>query len=229
MNIDSIPEAPPLSTDEQFNKAAEAIRSFELQEMSYNLLACSICNERRINLTIKDGMCLRCYQDKVPVKMFSNDNNMNLGVVPPELADLSIIEQQLIARISPCISIHMLKHGSLAASGHCVSFPQEVNEPCKILPLLPSDVQIIKVRKQGKNDISKDFKVRHFKVQHSLEWLKKNNPVYADITISLERLSLLPTDGELPNIQTLEYDPKTKHSHDEGPAPQQIDPGQVQA
>jgi TATA-binding protein-associated factor Taf7 len=39
--------------------------------------------------------------------------------VPPELSDLSIIEQQLICRISPCINIHMLKNGGIASAGHC--------------------------------------------------------------------------------------------------------------
>jgi hypothetical protein len=44
----------------------------------------------------------------------------------------------------------MLKHGGLAANGHCVAFPQEVSEPGKIFPKLPSEVNIIRVRKQGK-------------------------------------------------------------------------------
>jgi hypothetical protein len=45
-----------------------------------------------------------------------------------------IVEQQLISRISPCINLHMLKHGGFAANGHCVAFPQEVSEPGKIFP-----------------------------------------------------------------------------------------------
>jgi hypothetical protein len=69
--------------------------------------------------------------------------------VPPELSDLSIIEQQLICRISPCINIHMLKHGGIASAGHCVTFPQEVNEPAKIFPRLPSEINIVRVRKLG--------------------------------------------------------------------------------
>jgi hypothetical protein len=37
--------------------------------------------------------------------------------MPNGLKNLYIVEQQLIARISPCINVHMLKHGGIAANG----------------------------------------------------------------------------------------------------------------
>jgi hypothetical protein len=67
------------------------------------------------------------------------------------LKNLSIVEQQLIARISPCINVHKLKHGGIAANGHCVAFPQEIDKPAKVLPNLPSEINIIKVEKKGQN------------------------------------------------------------------------------
>ena len=144
MNLafENIPDPPPFTTDEQFNKAVDCIRSFELKEMN--------CN----------------------IKMFSKENNMD----PPELKDLTIVEQQLISRISLCINLHMLKHGGLAAYGNCVAFPQEVSEPGNFFsPKLPSEVNIIRVRKQGKNDTSKEFNVRRYTIQNALIWLKENN------------------------------------------------------
>ena len=62
----------------------------------------------------------------------------------------------------------MLKHGGLVANGHCVAFPQEVSEPGKMLPKLPSEVNIIRVRKQGGNNTSKEFNVRRYKIQNAL-------------------------------------------------------------
>ena len=105
MNLafENIPDPRSFTTDEQFNKTVDCIRSFELKEMN--------CN----------------------IKMFSKENNMDPGVVPPELKDLTIVEQQLISRISPCINLHMLKHGGLAANGNCVAFSQEVSEPGKFV------------------------------------------------------------------------------------------------
>lgn len=169
--------------------------------MNYNIYSFSICNETRIDMKIKNNICDRCTKDKLPIKMFSKENNMDPGVFPPELKDLTIVEQQLISRISPCINLHMLKHGGLAANGHCVAFPQEVSEPGKIFPKLPSEVNIIRVRKQGENDTSKEFKVRRYKIQNALIWLKENNSVYSDIIISQDRINLLPLDGELEDIR----------------------------
>jgi hypothetical protein len=122
----------------------------------------------------------------------------------------------------------MLKHGELAANDHCVAFPQEVSEPGKIFPKFPSDVNIIRVRKQGGNDTSKEFNVRWYKIQNALIWLKENNSVYSDIIISQDRIHLLTVDGELEDISTLEYREETQHLNDQGPAVDQIDPGEIQ-
>lgn len=135
--------------------------------------------------------------------MFSGENNMDPGIPPAELQNLTVIEQQLIAKISPCINIHMLKHVDIAANGHCVSIPHEINEPAKILPLLPSAIKIIQVGRKGENYTSKDCLVRRSKVENALTWLKHNNKVLSDITISQERLNLLLEDGQLPNINTI--------------------------
>lgn len=117
--------------------------------------------------------------------------------VPSELQDLTIVEQQLISRISPPINIHMLKHGGIASSGHCVTFPQQINEPATVLPKLPSEINILKVKRKGKNDSSKEYRVRRYTVQNALLWLKNNNPAYSDITISNDRLNQLPIDSSV--------------------------------
>ena len=46
---------------------------------------------------------------------------MNPGKLPPEFCDMTIIEQQLISKITPCINVHLLKHGGIASSDHCVT------------------------------------------------------------------------------------------------------------
>lgn len=88
--------------------------------------------------------------------MYSKENNMDPGKVPEELKDLTIIEQ-LISRISPCINVHMLTHGGIASSGHCVTFPQEINELAKFFPRLPPEIQIIKVRNKEKMILPKNL------------------------------------------------------------------------
>lgn len=79
---------------------------------------------------------------------------MNPGKVPNELSDLSIVEKQIICHYAtaPCINVLLLKHGGIGSSGHCVTFPQEVNEPAQIFLRLPSEIHILNVYKQGKNE-----------------------------------------------------------------------------
>ena len=105
--------------------------------------------------------------------------------------------------------------------------PQNVNEPAQILPNLPQDIQVIRVRKQGRNDTSKEFNVRRYIIQQVLQWLKLNNPAYFDIIISQERLVLLPENAPV-EIHTVETKLSDQNSDkDIGPAPQQADPGDV--
>ena len=122
--------------------------------MNYNIDLCKICNERIDMKMSSNDMCKRCATDQSQIKHFSTENNMNPGIIPKELSNLSILEQ-LICRISPCINVHLLKHGGIGSSGHCVTFPQYINQPAQKFPRLPIEISIIRVRKQGKNDTSK--------------------------------------------------------------------------
>ena len=169
----------------------------------------------------------RCRKDKKVPKVWSDENNMDPMSVPEELSEMSDAEQMLIARLAPTVHVHMLKHGGIASRGHCIAFPQAVQEPATILPRLPAEVDIIRVRRQGKDDTHKDFKVRRHQVESALRWLKGNNPAYANIIIDEARLQNLPADGELPNLRTVEFSETAEHMNDQGPAPQQLDAGET--
>ena len=67
---------------------------------------------------------------------------MNPAEVSAEFFNISVVEQQLIFSIH----VHMLKHGGIASSGHCVTFHQDINKPAQILP---KEINIVKVRRQG--------------------------------------------------------------------------------
>ena len=101
--------------------------------------------------------------------------------VPEELSDMSDAEQMLIARLAPTVHVHMLRHGGIASRsrGHCIAFPQAMQEPATILPRLPAEVDIIRVRRQGKDDTHKDFRVRRQRVEGALQWLKDNKKLLA--------------------------------------------------
>ena len=74
--------------------------------------------------------------DKKAPKVWSDENNMDPMPVPEELSEMSDAEQMLIARLAPTVHVHLLKHGGIASRGHCIAFPQAVQEPATILPHL---------------------------------------------------------------------------------------------
>lgn len=125
---------------------------------------------------------------------------MNPGKLLKELQGMSIVEQQLISKISPCMNVHMLKHGGIASSGHCVTFQQEINQPAQILPRLPPEIQILKVRKKGRNDTSKYFRVRRHTVQNALIWLKHKITRYFQTSLLVKNVR-----RRNDNHATLEY------------------------
>ena len=168
--------------------------------------------------------CTRCRRDKKVPKVWSGENNMDPMAVPEILSNMSDAEQMLIARLAPTVHVHLLKHGGIASKGHCIAFPQAVQEAATILPRLPAEVNIIRVRRQGKDDTHKDFRVRKHCVERALRWLKDNNPAYGDVAIDGARTENLPEDGELPNLRTVEFS-ETERIDDQGPAPQQLDGG----
>ena len=81
---------------------------------------------------------------------------------------MSDAEQMLIARLASTVHVHMLRYGGIASKGHCIAFPQAVQEPATIIPRLPAEVDIIRVRRQARDDTHKDFRVRRYRVQEAL-------------------------------------------------------------
>ena len=77
----------------------------------------------------------------------------------------------------------------------------------KDFPRIPKEIEVLKVKKQGQNDTSKDFVVRRYKVQNALNFLKTNNPAFSDIIIDIDRINALSVEGELSDIETIDYHP----------------------
>ena len=52
--------------------------------------------------------CLQCSRDKKSPKLYSVDNNMDPGDVPPELQGLTQIEEMIISAVMPMMSLYHL-------------------------------------------------------------------------------------------------------------------------
>ena len=134
--VGDLPPPPLVGSSDVEDNAYLAIRAFEVEQMTYKLSCCEVCNERRLECKGTGNMCTRCRRDKKVPKVWSDENNMDPMVVPDELSDMSDAEQMLIAMLAPTVHVHMLKHGGIASRGHCIAFPQAVQEPATILPRL---------------------------------------------------------------------------------------------
>ena len=106
----------------------------------------------------------------------------------------------LIARIYPLMTVYTVKGGQRKGSKHVINFPQNVSRLAAVLPQIPGDVPLIVRRSNLNEDQHYDFRVRRWKVERALRWLKANNKWYRDITISDEHLMQLPLDDNLERV-----------------------------
>jgi len=165
----------------------------KMKELSWH--TCTICQEKYL---FRDGLNHRkVHRSSKSCWQFS-EANMDPGVVPDELKDLSFVEEQLIARIHPVLSVYKLKGCQYGYKGNVINFSQDVNTFAKELPHRISDLSnILTVRFENNRAVVTDFRVRGDKVYKALLWLKANNEYYKHIEISQDSLDLLPEDGNV--------------------------------
>uniref|UniRef100_A0A1X7VMZ5 Uncharacterized protein n=1 Tax=Amphimedon queenslandica TaxID=400682 RepID=A0A1X7VMZ5_AMPQE len=171
---------------------------------------CDTCLERFPTLSVTSqpngiNECSRCAHDKSIPKRYSSANNMDPGPVPLQLQSLSQTEEMLISAVMPVMSIYRLPHGQYGYSGHVINFPQDVHGFATTLPRLPSEVDILVVRKE-KEQTHRDFRVRRRAVEEALTWLLANNIYYRSIGVSVDQntLASLPEDGDLTDLRTVQ-------------------------
>lgn len=148
------------------------------------------------------NFCMTCYRQIIESKppKFGSTSQINVCTCqnyPDALNDLTLVEEAVIARAHPVISILKLRPAgaSLSASyqrirGHAVVLPQN---PGPLLTLLPSSSlelhDVIRVVWAGKRphtegDIRPFGRIRKNKILEALIWLRENNPLYGDIDIN---------------------------------------------
>ena len=119
---------------------------------------------------------------------------------------LTQVEEMLISAVLPIMSLYKLPHGQYVYSGHVINLPQDVAAFANSLPRLPSELDVIIVRKEGATNSHRDFHVRRAAVLHTLQWLVANSKYYHNIHINLEAVATMPEDGELCGLHTVSLD-----------------------
>ena len=203
--------------------AKKNMRDFH-NSLKFKIYKCNICHEAwPLSEKCKDEstyVCSRCLRDKNATKKFSVDNNMIPSQAPKELQGLTQLEEMLIARVFPVISVYTKPGGQKAYKGHCINFSQDIQELANSLPRYPRELPVIVVSVKGKDNTYKDLTVRREKVSCALHWLVQHNPVYKNITIDYDCLSSLPSEGipsELHQIDCIENTKDKEMDPDRGP------------
>ena len=169
-----------------------------------------------INLTCLDHcgqeideyrFCLPCHysmkQKKVP--KFSSLNKVNVVMCqnyPPVLETLTLVEEMLIARCHPVMSILKLRPNGASSSvayqrvrGHAVVFPQSPGPLSTILPSavvkLHEHIRVVwfGTSKPDNSQLKSFVSVRRIVVLHALLWLGVNNILYKDVVINHEEMA----------------------------------------
>jgi hypothetical protein len=168
----------------------DLLKKFRNKVNKFKHSLCKTCNESFLSIVIIEGECQRCHKEKKP-KKFSKDNNMDPGEVPDELCDLTEIEEMLVARVFPVMSVYRLREGQHGYRGNVINFPQDVQEFASRLPRYPSLLDVLVIRHQSASNAEafKDFRVRRNKVTQALIWLKQNNRYYALVNALIRALT----------------------------------------
>ena len=182
-------------------RAHAEMANFHLKLETLEISKCNICLEKsHAKKTMSQDTqslvprCTRCKKDKHTPKIYSSDNNMDPGPVPPELFGLIQVEEMLVSAVMPMMSIYRLPYGQYGYSGHVINFPQDVLSFATTLPRLPSQIDVIVVRKEGVARSHRDFRVRRYVVERALRYLVTNNKYYQanDVRIDEDALAQLP-------------------------------------
>ena len=164
---------------------------------------CSVCKETwptKQNLS-KDParyVCHRCTRDKKSPKVYSAENDMDPGIVPPQLQGLTQIEEMLIARVCPIMSVYRKHGGQRGYRGHVLNLPQDIQSFLNSLPSRASDLPVLVLRRHGVENTHRDFIVRQHRVLQAVLWLTTNNPYFKDLEIDREAINCLP-ENSIPN------------------------------
>jgi hypothetical protein len=171
---------------------------------------CTRCKETWFTNNVVDGVCKKCRTTRDKSKkddepfLMSVENLMDPGGVPPNLPELTQVEEMLIAKVHVMVEVHQIRGQQYRYSGHVCNFLRDVGKIYNKLPLLPQNLEIVLLKpantaaNPGLNrQFKKDYRVRRAAVTMWLEHLKRFHPGYADVEIDRATLAHLPEGGEV--------------------------------
>jgi hypothetical protein len=197
----------------------------------------------------KGNICMDCaralHNDRMPSLALAN--GLWVGRIPHDLAYLTLPERLLIAKYFPAayiIKLYPKKKGARhwdkrqmysGLKGNVSTYQLDQRQITSMIDgtILPQQPRVlaatIGITFVGPKNLPDKalpdiFKVRRNRVRRALEWLKENNPLFSDITISELRLAELPENDipyELRATTKLSTNVAKLHAEHDGYVPSQ--------
>ena len=193
------------------NESLSFALNFERFQKRLGIYECLICYEISLS-RLTNNICSRCQKypqftnaDEIDnisnVNPFGPLNNVNPGIVPDELKNLSLIEQILISPIKPIVTVFSLtRNGQYGYNGQIIHFEQNLTDIVTELPHSLNNLSEAIIIRRPNADPSNfsEFRVRKQNVFNALSWLIRNNTCFVNrITINQQNLDLLPYDSSV--------------------------------
>ncbi|CAG5047523.1 unnamed protein product [Parnassius apollo] len=209
-----------LSRMQQANQACRDITNQQSFEAAINIFAdvpCAVCKrslypKQRSNLRANMysillpeelvalgtiTTCSRCSNNirkrKIPTTAYWN--KMMPAEVPPELVNLTSVEERFLSRIVPFLKIVKLNNrfSQNWCKGQVILFAKDVVEIAEQLPLTPNQAGLVLVVESLENlSCSKEFVVDMQRLNRAFTWLISNNHLYSDVQVHFETTLNIP-------------------------------------
>ena len=144
--------------------AQKEMMAFHKKQREWEHHLCTVCQTSSAETYI----CTRCKRDKHHIKKFSAANSMHPGPVPDCLQRLTQVEEMLIARACPIMSVYCKHGGQRGYKGHVLNMPQDVQGFLDKLPILL-------LRRHGADNTHADFRVRRQSITVASTLLQRDN------------------------------------------------------
>ncbi|XP_066264724.1 uncharacterized protein [Branchiostoma lanceolatum] len=152
----------------------------------------------------REWICYCCHRHLLAKKTIpyeAQSNKMKLPEIPPELNGLNTLESQLIAMRIPFMKVIALpKGGQKGVVGPVTCVPADVSETHAVLPRMPTEALLIKVKLKRKLQYSGHHLYRQIspkKVDAALKYLVENNEYYRGTSIDADWALSWNEDGGL--------------------------------
>jgi hypothetical protein len=134
-----------------------------------------------------------------------------LLVIQKHIRKLTPIEEMLLSPVISIMSVFLLPTGGHVSHGYVANFKQDVARLIREIPLIAAQLPCLVIRRRGVDNTCAKFKVQ-------CRFLIQNHPDFAShrITFSQTNCDLLPEDGLLLNIPTMDSDNDELIVTDEG-------------